>query len=169
MLFTESTISSYASPISETEDEKCKRAINMIRDALRGCGYRDNDDISLLYPETSSYVLAMRSQFGIYPREVLIFVQGSYANKTNIHSESDVDVAVELRSTYCSKHPYGILNRTNGASQPNDTIESFKDDIERLLRNKGELNDIISQLKSTEIHIEWMQMLFLVKSIVTIP
>lgn len=42
MKFKESTLKLYAAPLSETEDIKCKRAIEAIRDALSDLGYTDD-------------------------------------------------------------------------------------------------------------------------------
>ena len=41
-------------------------------------------------------------------RKITLLVQGSYANKTNIPSESDVDVAVILESTFITKYRLGV-------------------------------------------------------------
>ena len=38
MRFTENMLKSYAEPLSKTEDEKCKRTIEVIRDALKDFG-----------------------------------------------------------------------------------------------------------------------------------
>ena len=49
MKFKESTLKLYAAPLSDTEDAKCKHAIEAIRDALKDLGYTDDQkDISLL-------------------------------------------------------------------------------------------------------------------------
>lgn len=51
MKFKESTLKLYAAPLSSTEDAKCKRAIEAIRDALKDLGYTDDQkDIGLLEP-----------------------------------------------------------------------------------------------------------------------
>ena len=136
MLFTESMLESYAAPIGKTEDEKCKHALTMIRDALAQYGYADDSGITLAYADTSSYVLNMRSQYGENQRNVKLLVQGSYANKTNIPSESDVDVAVILTSTFWGQYPIGVTDKNYGFHESKDTLESFKDDIERILRWK---------------------------------
>ena len=56
MKFKESTLKLYAAPLSSTEDAKCKRAIEAIRDALKDLGYTDDQkDIGLLESDTLSY------------------------------------------------------------------------------------------------------------------
>lgn len=39
MLFNERMLTEYALPLSQTEDQRCKNAINMVRDALKNIGY----------------------------------------------------------------------------------------------------------------------------------
>ena len=41
MRYTEEKLKLYASPLYETEQEKCKHAIEMVRDALAGIGYTE--------------------------------------------------------------------------------------------------------------------------------
>ena len=44
--FTEEQLKLYASPLSETENDKCLHAIKAIRDALKQLGFHtDNEDI----------------------------------------------------------------------------------------------------------------------------
>jgi hypothetical protein len=42
MKFTESMLEQYAAPLSETEEQQCKNAIGMVRDALKPLGFTDN-------------------------------------------------------------------------------------------------------------------------------
>lgn len=64
MKFKESTLKLYAAPLSSTEDAKCKRAIEAIRDALKDLGYTDDQkDIGLLESDTLSYSIAMRNRY----------------------------------------------------------------------------------------------------------
>ena len=93
MKFKESTLKLYAAPLSDTEDAKCKHAIEAIRDALKYLGYTDDQkDISLLESETLAYAVSMRNKYST--EKIHIFIQGSYANNTCVRNESDVDIAV---------------------------------------------------------------------------
>ena len=47
MKYTESQLRKLASPISQTEEEKCKNAIRMVRDALKKLNYTDDDKNAL--------------------------------------------------------------------------------------------------------------------------
>ncbi|MDR0221045.1 MAG: nucleotidyltransferase domain-containing protein, partial [Lachnospiraceae bacterium] len=93
MKFTESMLENYSQPLSATEDAQCKNAISMVRDALKAFSYTDdNQDITPLYSDTLAYAIEMRSIDGMH--KIKLFVQGSYANNTNVRTESDVDIAV---------------------------------------------------------------------------
>ena len=93
--YTEKQISKMASPISQSEDEKCKNAIRMVRDAMKKLDYTDDGkDIRSYMAESYSYALDLRQRYT--GKKITLLVQGSYANKTNIPKESDVDVAVIL-------------------------------------------------------------------------
>lgn len=134
MKYSYEKIKEMASPIGKTEETKCKNAIRMVRDALKNLNYTDDGkDISNYADDTFSYMLNMR-QISTN-REITILVQGSYANKTNIPSESDVDVAVILESTFSSKYRPGITNESYGFTTSNDTVTSLKDDVEKALNH----------------------------------
>lgn len=101
MEFTESMLDSYSQPLSATEDQMCKNAIGMVRDALKPLGFTDdNKSIAPLYSDTLAYSLEMRSFSGL--RRIKLFVQGSYANNTNVRTQSDVDIAVVQEDTLFS-------------------------------------------------------------------
>lgn len=93
MRYTLKDLQEYASPISDTENEMCKRAIRMVRDALVNAGFDLDDDLKK-YDEYTFYY-EKRNSFG----DVLtVLLQGSYANKTNIKHTSDVDVSILYKS-----------------------------------------------------------------------
>ena len=93
MKFTESMLNAYSQPLSATEEEQCRNAIRMVADALKTFGFTDdNAAIAPLYPDTFSYSLQMHRSSD--SRRIKLFVQGSYANNTNVRTKSDVDVAV---------------------------------------------------------------------------
>ena len=108
MKFKEAQLTIFASPISDTEDEQCKNAIRMVRDALKCIGFSDNgNDISKMYTDSYSYQIRMQNSAG---RDIKIFVQGSYANGTNIRSESDVDLAVVQENVFRTKYRPGVTD-----------------------------------------------------------
>ena len=75
MKYTEATLELWTKPASDTEEQKIENTINMIKSAINASS--EFDDLT-----------------------VEIFVQGSYANNTNVRTNSDVDVCVMLTSTF---------------------------------------------------------------------
>ena len=58
MKFTEEQLKIYAAPLSETENQKCINAINMVRDALKNLGFTDDGkEIQKMYDDTYAYSL----------------------------------------------------------------------------------------------------------------
>ena len=83
MKFTEEQLERFASPISQSESDKCKNAIRMVSDALKLVGYSDNGkEIRTFETDTYSYALDLSADYG--SKKIVLLVQGSYANKTNI-------------------------------------------------------------------------------------
>ena len=135
MKFTEAQLQEYASPISQSEDQKCKNAISMVRDAMTLIGYSDGGkEIRSFEADTFSYALDMSANYGT--RQITILVQGSYANKTNIPSKSDVDVAVILESTFIPVYRSGVSAADYGFSDGAYTVQELKNDVHRALQVK---------------------------------
>ena len=130
MKFKESTLKLYAAPLSDTEDAKCKHAIEAIRDALKDLGYTDDQkDISLLESETLAYAVSMRNKYST--EKIHIFIQGSYANNTCVRNESDVDIAVVRDDIY----EYAFGERFSSSTTDNrEAAAKLKDAVEKTLR-----------------------------------
>ena len=132
MKFTEQQISKMASPISQTEEEKCKNAIRMVRDAMEKLNYTDDGkEIRSYVADTYSYSLDLRQRYS--DKKIKLLVQGSYANKTNISSESDVDVAVILESTFTSTYRKGVTRESYGFTAGTFSAAELKDEVEKAL------------------------------------
>lgn len=130
--FTEQQISKMASPISQTEEEKCKNAIRMVRDAMEKLNYTDDGkEIRSYVADTYSYSLDLRQRYS--DKKIKLLVQGSYANKTNISSESDVDVAVILESTFTSTYRKGVTREVYGFTAGTFSVAELKDEVEKVL------------------------------------
>lgn len=82
MKYSEQTLQNWTAPLSQTEEQRAENTIKMIRDAINSCDELKYKDID-------------------------IFIQGSYANNTNVRSESDVDVCVMLRDTFQTVYAEG--------------------------------------------------------------
>ena len=132
MKFTEQQISKMASPISQTEEEKCKNAIRMVRDAMKKLNYTDDgEEIRSYVADTYSYSLDLRQRYSY--KKIKLLVQGSYANRTNISSESDVDVAVILESTFTSKYRKGVTGEAYGFTAGTFSVAELKNEVEKAL------------------------------------
>lgn len=136
MKFSDAMLDFYSQPLSKTEDAQCKNAIAMVRDALKILSFTDdNKEIVPLYSDTLSYSIEMRSISG--SREIKIFVQGSYANNTNVRSESDVDIAVVEENPFRPEYRPSGQNRYNyGFTIPPMPAKKFKDEVQEALKEK---------------------------------
>lgn len=150
MKFTEERLRLFAAPLSETEDKKCKNAIGMVRDALKVLGFTDDSKpISKIYSDTYAYSIEMRSTLGF--RKVKLFIQGSYANNTNVRTQSDVDIAVVQEETFQPEYRPGISGKDYSFSIASTPMKSFKDEVEEALVNKFG-KDVERKNKSIKIH-----------------
>lgn len=132
MKYSEDDLEKFASPIGKTEEEKCKNAIRMVRDALKNIGYTDDGkEIRSLTEGTYAFALDMRSG----SKNIVLLTQGSYANKTNIPEQSDVDVAVILESTFTTKYRTGITDKVYGFTDGTFSAKELKDEVENALKD----------------------------------
>lgn len=132
MKFTEKQINSMASPISQSEDEKCRNAIRMVRDAMKKLDYTDDGkEIRSYMADTYSYALDLHQRYT--SRKITLLVQGSYANRTNIPTESDVDVAVILESTFIPKYRNGVTGSDYGFSDGTFSVYELKNEVQDAL------------------------------------
>lgn len=131
MKFSESMLKQYAAPLSDTENTKCLRAIEAVRDSLKELGYTDDyKSIKLLESDTLAYTVSMRDKYSL--EKLDIFVQGSYANNTCVRNESDVDIAVVREDKYESA--FGERFSSSSSDQKEEAIK-LKDAVERALKN----------------------------------
>lgn len=106
----EPTFQRWAQGPSQTEQEKCDRAVDAIRKAIAA-------DAKLRL------------------KDVITFAQGSYRNRTNIRLESDVDVCVCCRNTFFEDYPQGTTRETFGNAPATYLYPEFKSDVETALVN----------------------------------
>jgi len=151
MKFTEKQLQAYAAPLSESEEERCKNAIRMIRDAMKLIGYSDNDKEIYKYEgETPAYALELNaSNTG---RKLFLLVQGSYANNTNVRTQSDVDVAVILESTFIPEYRANVKGENYGFSDGTFTVKQLKDEVETVLKIKFNNEGIERNDKSIKVY-----------------
>ena len=121
-----------ASPISQSEDEKCRNAIRMVRDAMKKLDYTDDEkEIRSYMADSYAYALDLRQRYT--GKKITLLVQGSYANRTNISTESDVDVAVILESTFIPKFRNGVTDSDYGFSDGTFSVYELKDEVQDAL------------------------------------
>lgn len=124
--FSEATFNSWKRPASETEEARISNAISMVRDAINSSDALKHKDID-------------------------IFVQGSYANNTNVRTESDVDVCVMLRDTFYSHRPEGLSREDYGFVEGTNSFNSFRENVRKALVQKYGYDSIKSGNKSIKI------------------
>ena len=111
MKYSEQQLQSWTTPLSKTEEQRVENTINMIKSAL---------DVS--------------RDFNTLDYEV--FVQGSYANNTNVRSDSDVDVCVMLKSTFYFDLPQGKTRADYGFGPGTIDFEQYRDLVKKALQAK---------------------------------
>lgn len=137
MIFSESRLVYFSAPLSVTEDVKCKHAIQQVRDSLKNLGFvEDINGITKSFEGASSYETRMENISS--GEKIKVFIQGSYANNTNIKVESDVDVAVvretPFHTEYRSVQPHPQTDDTFNFTVAAPDTATFKDRVESCLR-----------------------------------
>jgi len=150
MKFTEDQLKLYAAPLSETENQLCLNAISMVRDAMKKLGLTDdNRAITKSYNDIYDYAIQMRSLSGT--RQVKIFIQGSYANNTNVRTQSDVDIAIVQEEIFQTEYRSGVTDENYHFSIVADAPKTFKDEVQECLENKFG-DDVERKNKSIKVH-----------------
>jgi hypothetical protein len=104
----ESTFQGWASPPSDTEKTKCDHVERAVRQAIGEASH-------------------LRSH------TITSFVQGSYANRTNVRLDSDVDIVVLCSDTYFYELPDEAAASSFGITPATYQYPEYKDDIQRAL------------------------------------
>jgi predicted nucleotidyltransferase len=127
MSVNENQLITLSKPPSETEEEKCRNAVDRITKA-----------ISL--------------KFG---SSVSIFLQGSYKNRTNVKIDSDVDIVVRHNGYYFGDTVYLTESEKQLYNQiPNATytFNNYKSDIHKLLEEEFEYGEVERKDKCINVH-----------------
>ena len=111
MKYTEQELSSYTAPLSQTEENRAQNAINMIKSAIEL-----NSDL--------------------YNMDYEVFLQGSYANNTNVRTESDVDICIMLKSSFYYDLPDGKNEFDYGIKAGSLTFQRYRDLVKKALVDK---------------------------------
>lgn len=123
----EQTFASWGAAPSEAEQAKCENAERAIRNAV-----------------TADPVLSQR--------DIQVFTQGSYRNRTNVRQDSDVDICIRCRDTFFYEPPNAPQLAPLGITQATYGYPQFKNEVERALRNHFGRNAVVRGNKAFEIH-----------------
>lgn len=124
----ESTFKTWAQAPSQTERDKCANAERAIRNAIG-----------------SSKALA--------DREISIFAQGSYRNRTNVRADSDVDICICCHDSFFFDLPDGLTAERLGISTPAKYgYAQFKDDVQQALEDHFKEASIQRGDKAFDVH-----------------
>ena len=144
MRFTEEQLKRFAEPLSTTEDDQCQRAINMIKESLEKIGYKKEGQTQKKYSDLPYYKINMASE---NQYDLTIFVQGSYANNTNVKGDSDIDIAVVRENVFRGEYRTGISGKNYGFQPATHDALEFKKIIFKALYDKFG-NDTVRKNKS---------------------
>lgn len=127
MKYSEMTLQSWTEPLSPSEEERAENTIKMIRSAIDG-----SDELKTM--------------------DIEVFTQGSFANNTNVRSESDVDVCVMLNDTFYCDYPEGKTREDYGFSAATLPFSNYRDMVKRALQKKFRSEHVEDGNKSLKIH-----------------
>jgi hypothetical protein len=124
----EDSLIAWAKPPGETEQTKCDNAVRLIRKAI---------DAS---PKLST-------------KNIRVFAQGSYCNRTNVRQDSDVDVCVLCTDTFFYDLPDGMLAPQFGLNLPATyQYSEYKKDVETALMSYFDYQGVTHGKKAFDIH-----------------
>lgn len=126
MKYSEQTLQSWTAPLSPTEEQRAENTIKMIRSAIDG-----NDELKVMNIE--------------------VFVQGSFANNTNVRTESDVDVCVMLKDTFHTVLPKDAKDSDYGFTDSDMTFQKYRDLVKTALQAKFKTEHVKDGNKSLNI------------------
>lgn len=110
--FAEETLIKWTKSLSTSEDGRVQNAISMVKSAI------DNDK-------------------NLKDKSIEVFVQGSYANKTNVRQDSDIDINVRYTGAFYYDLPEGKNKKDFGFGNPAKySYKEFKNDVENALKCK---------------------------------
>lgn len=111
MKYSEETLRSWTAPLSDSEEKRAENTIKMIGSAIDSI-----DELKAMNIE--------------------VFTQGSFANNTNVRSDSDVDVCVMLKDTFHAEFPEGAKYSDYGFIVSGMTFQKYRGFVKRALQKK---------------------------------
>ena len=131
MKYTEEQLERFTKPISDTEKQRCENMINMIKDAIKSYYFLTNDPL-------------------LNPDNYEIFLQGSYANNTNVKQNSDVDICVVYKNVFRYEMPIGY-KLGDGYSDSSVSYKDVRSSIKKALVNKFGVKRVEDKNKAIRI------------------
>ncbi len=126
MKYTEKQLKAWTTPLSQSEETRAENAIEMIRSAIHD--YEELNEMN-----------------------IQVFMQGSYANNTNVWTESDVDVCIMLKDTFHCEYPEGGKDEDYGFTSSAFTFQEYRNLVKKALQEKFKyINDGNKSLKISE-------------------
>lgn len=130
MRYTEEQLKLFTKPLSETEKESCERALRMIKDVFKKHNFIEGSSQLLNSEDGISTTLLQGEEL-----QISIFIQGSYANNTNVKSNSDIDIAVVLESTFVGNFSMLSTARDLGFIEVDFDFQCYKNKIVEILKH----------------------------------
>ncbi|MDO4889422.1 MAG: nucleotidyltransferase [Candidatus Saccharibacteria bacterium] len=126
MKFEEETFTAWAQPLSITEEQRAKNTISMIKSALKDNQFFNDYNVN-------------------------VFLQGSYANNTNVRTDSDIDVCVMCKKVFHVKYPIGKTSSDYGFESANLTFKEYRNQVKEALNTKFGRENLHDGNKSIKI------------------
>jgi hypothetical protein len=123
----ESTFRSWGQAPSQTERDKCENADQAVRKAI-----------------AASSALAAHS--------ISVFAQGSYANRTNVRQDSDVDICVLCRDVFYYDLPAGVLRESYDITPASYEYARFKNEVGAALTDYFGYSTVTRGNKAFDVH-----------------
>lgn len=123
----ERTFDGWAQAPSQTEQEKCDRAVTAIKRAIDASPLLNN-------------------------RSVTPFAQGSFANRTNVRQDSDVDVCVFSSETFFFDLPPGLTLQSIGGKPAAYSFDRYKTEVQVALVAHFGTRHVTRGNKAFDIH-----------------
>lgn len=129
--YTESQLEGFTKPISESENQRCQNMIRMVKEAIQ-----------TYYNETRDNKMSLNNYE--------IFLQGSYANNTNVKQNSDVDICVMYKNVFRYHMPdgYSLDGRYSDSTL---SYMELRNSIKQALIKKFGSNRVIDKNKAIRI------------------
>src|SRR5258708_36561210 len=123
----EDTFRSWGKAPGTTEQTKCNNAETAIRKAITADSTLSN-------------------------KNVTVFAQGSYCNRTNVRQDSDVDICVLSTNTFFYDLPDGMTQTAFGIEAATYQYPEYKNDVEHALVSYLGKDAVICGKKAFDVH-----------------